>query len=651
MTNVRVVAAVVDTKQLTLYKEDGKTILIPQGDPRLRKILDEITPTISQGGVASVDMSEINIYKDFEEKSGGVARFFRVARNKVASFFGAGEHERDENVAPTTIGQLPALSLAIDDIMANAKPSANDDFGNLKTNETVVAVVGSGKNAKVIPGMENLKDQFHHACKLGSTKGVENFLRRLSAVIDDRQHSIHDLLRFMERGDLPIADDGSIVIYKVLNRSNDGNTFVDCHSRKVTQKVGSFVCMDPSLVDHNRRNECSTGLHVARRGYLSNFGGDVCVLAKVAPEDVIAVPNYDANKMRVCGYHILFELDQDSYNKLKNNRPMTDNPKAQALLGRAISGNHPARMEEVRITQARGGGVVITPLNSKGQPQERTKARMATALDDASTAPSVNPKQVAEKVTEAKAKPKATAPVLNTRQRLARDLYDAGDAQALIAFKKKSKVSWATLGFDEEDQKFILEMAANPVPKPAPKPATKAKPTVKAPAKKAAPAPRKVTPKPAPTNPNIVKGPVETVPAVGRPTLASGGGTKARMFELEKIYSDKTADPRHRALAAVDLINLRAKQKKSWGRLGYPKLTDQILKDDAQRFQAQADEAARAAQPAPTTGGPSQQAARALFNNQNWTGLAAFKKLKKKSWSALGFTSKEEAEIKLHIGG
>ena len=670
MTNVRVVAAVVDTKQLTLYKQDGKTVCIPQGDPRVRKILDTITPIISHGGVATVNIAEANVYRDFEEQTGGFARFFRVARKKVAGLFGASSDD-DEPVEPTQVGVVPGLSTAIDEIIAHATPAANDDQ-SLKSNETMVAVVGKGKDAKVIPGMEKLRDQFLHACKLGSTKGVENFLKRISSVIDKRRHSIDELLHFMERGDLPIADDGSIIIYKMLYR-REGH-YVDPHSKKVTQKVGSFVCMDPKLVDDSRRKECSTGLHVARRGYLSGFHGDVCVLAKVAPEDVIAVPMNEPDKMRVCGYHIIFELDQDAFQKLKNNRPMTDNPKAQRLLGRAISGDHVGRLEEVRITEPYGGGLIITQLNSKGEPLPRTKGepRKAVALDEVNVAPSVDPKAVAKKVTETKAQAPAKKPV-GGRQKHAQELLEGvvghnsnteqrrHHAVALIDFKKKSKVSWSSLGISDDQVQIVIktaEAAAPVVPKPAPRPAKKQAPTVKAPAKKAKPAPKRMD--------------VETKPgsAVEPHPMSKGTGVKVRLFELEKVYSHKDGDPAHRAAAALEMVSIRRRAKKSWQALGYPLLTDQLLNDDAVRFSAKeilkaekpksapkkaaAKKAApskAATAPAPMTGGPSQQAARKLFNERKWGPLQDFKKAKKKSWSALGFTSKEEAEIKLHIGG
>lgn len=501
MTHIRVVAAVVDTRQLTLYKEDGSTVLIPQGDVRLRNILDEITPIIAKGAVAIVDLAEENNYQNFEQKSGGFARFFRVAKAKVASFFNG-----DEPVEYQVIGSIPEssphvptkLSHAIDSIMEHAVPAGDTKFAEqpLSKDDTVIAVVGTGKNAKIIPGMENLEQQFAYALKLGSTIGVQNLLRRLAAVIDQRRHSVHDLLRFLERADLPIADDGSIIIYKALSTTTPfekvaargKGIFYDIHSKQVPQQVGSYVCMDPSMVDPNRRNECSNGLHVARRAYLANFHGDVCVLAKLAPEDVIAVPNYDANKMRVCGYHILFELPHGDYQKLLQNKPMTDSTSSQSMLGRAIRGDHKPPHEEVRITGSMGQGVVITKLDHKGKKIEPLRGRtapMAVALDDTTTAPgSVDPKTISEQVTKIKAeeaaKPTAALePVVepakikqSPRQLEATRLWAimtdkeisvvdrkiaAGNLQQ---FKKSAKVSWTTLGLEDSVAQTIAEVIA-----------------------------------------------------------------------------------------------------------------------------------------------------------------------------------------------
>ncbi len=85
---IRVVSVIVDTKQVTLYKEDGKTVFIPQGDPRVRRIIDEALPIIQTGQIAIVDLTEANAYHDFEKAGTGKVSFWRVAKSKLAGLFG-----------------------------------------------------------------------------------------------------------------------------------------------------------------------------------------------------------------------------------------------------------------------------------------------------------------------------------------------------------------------------------------------------------------------------------------------------------------------------------------------------------------------------------------------------------------------------------
>lgn len=380
-----------------------------------------------------MDLATPNSWKEFEEKSSGTVRFFRIAKDKLKKFFSS----ESEQVAPISVGNVPlapeakALN-AIDEIAKHAvpvkaasfeeskvaiqRPTAESDGStpNDRSNdgkdgyfdkhpETIVAVTQTGK---VIPGVERIKSQFAGAVKNGNTKGLELFLDRIGAVIEKRHHTVEDLLRFLERGDLPIADDGTIVIYKRLYRQADGK-YVDPHTKKVTQRVGSFVHMDEKLVDPNRRNECSNGLHVARRGYIGSFSGDVVVLAKVRPEDMIAVPDYDANKMRVCGYHIIAELTPAQFQVITSNRPISAAEGGTALLGKAIAGNHIGIIEYVKINAQQGGDLVITPVEGAVEPLEAAVA----SKDDP-----VDVKKVAAK------------------------------AKELLAFKKKAKKGWQVWG-------------------------------------------------------------------------------------------------------------------------------------------------------------------------------------------------------------
>jgi hypothetical protein len=578
---IRIVAAIVDVHNLTLYKETGETIIIPQGDPRVRRILQEATPQLLDSGSAMVDIgtAEENQYAKFEKESNGVVQFFRVAKAKIKHLFIDEPEAVVENtkpVPPLSIGvppapvaamqaaaimpeplgtvmlNLPDLELpqdpvptppvtmadvhaqlisdaadaieqfgedelerfaeeqrgkgteqtskvkhtmaAVDEILKHAIPASAAEFsednvakqGNVVEEDgrtdnqkeqrddethTIIAVV----DGKVIPGMEKIKTQFTRAAKLGSTLGVENFLRRLAAVIEKRSHSIEDLLKFMERGDLPIADDGSILIYKVLSRkgSKTDGKFVDCHTRNVEQWTGAYVCMDESLVDHNRSTECSNGLHVARRGYIRGFSGDVCVLAKLAPEDVIAVPAYDANKMRVCGYHILMELSDVQFKLLKNNNPITDDAEGKTLLANALAGRHIHKTHEVRITGQRGTGVTVKKLTAdvftkskKDTPEikfdepAKVEAEAIGNPDKEQTDTPVDVLDVVKTVNAMSVKGRAEAIHAEVVAGV------PGAVEKLLRFKKASKKSWTTLGIPDPTLKGLPVPAVTP-PMPA----------------------------------------------------------------------------------------------------------------------------------------------------------------------------------------
>lgn len=492
--HLRVIAITVDTKKITLYDEEGDTHTLFQGDPRVPAIVKHAVPLVNNHKVAVVDMTvpKSRHYQDVEEKSSGLVKLFRVAKRKVQELF---NHDEDNTVAVTDGGIQPS---PIGDIMKYAIPTSDDRFHEPK--HQVTHSTASYDKAKeggdttticalvdgvVIPGVENLERYLQRASNMGSYEGILNFLRRVARVINERNHSIEDLFRFLERADLPIADDGSIIIYKVLrkHRQKEGY-FADCHTGNVPQRAGSYVVMDASMVDHNRRNECSNGLHVARRGYIRCFPGDVCFMGKLAPEDVIAVPDYDANKMRVCGYHLLFQLTSEMYANLRADKPITDSEAGKLLLGRALAGDHPSHIENIRITEQRGGGIIIEPLNEDGSVvKEPVKVTPTEALPDSveeaaksepvdfneinsqkqNTAPIEEEPVISPEALPSTAHNPATKSFSQmTRSEQAADLWldfqtapnTTSRKQAAIAlsnFKRSKKVSWEKLGLDKSE--------------------------------------------------------------------------------------------------------------------------------------------------------------------------------------------------------
>ena len=299
-------------------------------------------------------------------------------------------------------------------------------------------------------------------------------LKRLAEMPTSRSHSVEDLLKFLERGDLPITDDGRIVFYKILLKKPGKFGYVDCHSGNVQQGANVEVRMAESLVDPNRRNECSNGLHVARRQYLGSFRGDVCFLGSLAPEDVVAVPDYDANKMRVCAYQLHFLLSDQDCQHVKANKPFTADMEIAKKLAIILAGNQPPVTHMVTIGSGHGGNLNITQIGDLEAAPVEVDLSKVEAVASIEEKPNLQPRvekpkvQVrldAEKVDPtaiAKAeKTKALADkVLGTpREKIAAILaegpLDAERAKRIYVIKKAAKKGYHKLGVDSETEKKI----------------------------------------------------------------------------------------------------------------------------------------------------------------------------------------------------
>jgi len=667
MQTVRIIAAIVDTRELTLYRADGETIKIPQGDPRIRPLVQLVVPEIKRLQEINrirtfqkrTDLVPVYVeltheqlnnaptfentqthYAEAEKKMGGVAKFFRIAKSKLKELVDKVKGVEPEPVEPTgLVGSLHVeptfvaeaepeedhqspLTKSMDvvnEIIAHAVPSHSDQFaaGAKDTEQTIVAVLEDGT---IIPDMENLDLQLRHTAeKLGNPVGIIKFFERVSKV--ERGHSVKDLLKFMEKGELPIADDGSILVYKRLKSTNEEGVFVDCHSGKVKQRVGSHVFMDEALVDPNRSRDCSNGLHVARRDYLSSFSGDVTVLAKLAPEDVIAVPHSDARKLRAKGYFIIARLSKDDAHNVCANRKLTDTN----LLGNAVAGNHTPIIETVQITEQYGGGLVITPIGGVGEfisdvalsatplkteedvLQENSNVDART-VGLALSKPNQTLLTTDEVKDNIKAKYEAKAPVqgLSKVQQLVKDFEEAttpqsklATAQALVAHKKSVKKSWTALGVsvtvaDQATTRATAPVTASEavkVTKPSSKkPAEKAKPSAgtketKAPVKAKAPAKKKAT---GTRDTFAAKGtPPVKAPAKGKvPNPLAGSKLDVKplvsplkkpvMPAVKKTKAEEAGDLWNKAMgggatgkkAAQELLDFKKKAKKGWEALG-----------------------------------------------------------------------------------
>jgi hypothetical protein len=146
--------------------------------------------------------------------------------------------------------------------------------------------------------------------------GLVRFYERVAA--NPSRHSREQLWGWIEAQGLSVTPEGLILGYKALATAGDGfqskssgnNTVYvngEPQTGHVRQGVGDVVWMDRPEVDDDFSQACSVGLHVGSFRYVSWFGGsqDVVTRVSVDPADVVSVPNYDTDKMRVARYTVL----------------------------------------------------------------------------------------------------------------------------------------------------------------------------------------------------------------------------------------------------------------------------------------------------------------------------------------------------------
>lgn len=117
--------------------------------------------------------------------------------------------------------------------------------------------------------------------------------------------------------DFTLTSEGHIVGYKAVQGTHDnrsitrGSNNVDVdgtiYTGHIPNPLGAVVSIARSVVDPNRAQGCSVGLHVGTWDYARQFGGhgSKILVVTVNPRDVVAVPrDCEDQKMRVCRYAV-----------------------------------------------------------------------------------------------------------------------------------------------------------------------------------------------------------------------------------------------------------------------------------------------------------------------------------------------------------
>lgn len=137
-------------------------------------------------------------------------------------------------------------------------------------------------------------------------KALDSLMRNPSETARER------LPIFVEQSQLGVFPDGRIAALKVIR-----DDFTDCYTGTFDNSPGKVVKVDREEVDPNPNHECSSGLHLGAYAYLPSYGmhseNRRVVLCAFWPKDVVAVPrDYQGQKMRVCKYEVICEMDKDS---------------------------------------------------------------------------------------------------------------------------------------------------------------------------------------------------------------------------------------------------------------------------------------------------------------------------------------------------
>ena len=425
MKTLTFIALVQNKDKCIIYLKDGTTKVFSNDNPIVEKLIAAL-PQIALYGSATVEIEE----GEYLENS--IINFFK---NNDLKFF---------VTLKDTVKELLADEVVLDAIVKITKKY----FGELVDEKsTVIAIT---KDNEPVVGIEKLTKHFSHAMKTGNPIGLTNLIKRLGKI--KRNHTVEDVLKFLEDSDLPIADNGDIIAYKLLDR--EGDHFVDCHTHKIKQHVGSYVFMNEKLVDPDRSTECSCGLHIARRDYLGSFGGDVCVLVYVRPEDIIAVPHGDTRKVRVCAYHIIAELSPKLKELVMSDKPMTSEPEGEELLRKAIVGDYPDATDRTEVTEQMGEGVIYSKINkpSKKKSVRKVTSKEKKALDDNSFSKEEQRKFLTEAMTYES--PKKALITLVQKSELTQE-----EARLVLALRKRMKKGWNALGISPDKVDQIIKTA------------------------------------------------------------------------------------------------------------------------------------------------------------------------------------------------
>lgn len=218
--------------------------------------------------------------------------------------------------------------------------------------------------------------------------GFVAFVRKLRK--NPSRSAVKELYDFLSYAELPITESGNLIAYKGVQDSywsvRSGNTVLSegkVENGCVFNGIGEVIRCERVEVDDDRRNGCSNGLHVGSHDYATGWGNRT-VVVEIDPADVVSVPlDCEFQKMRVCGYKVIADYDQEIKEALVDEQYQGVKSNKESLLQLVD--------ERVKSLSKRGGPITLKRLQSALSPFTPSVYEIKDALTEIGYSVCVDP--------------------------------------------------------------------------------------------------------------------------------------------------------------------------------------------------------------------------------------------------------------------
>ena len=214
-------------------------------------------------------------------------------------------------------------------VLLNNKVSIQGDKLTIETvygdAESLSLDKGQGDKLTVDLGTADESDPIIAFIKLLKDKGtIDTEIERIKPFLKNMFmnpfiNAATEIYDYCKAMDFEITEDGYFIAYKNV-RADLGSVYDNGRTKHV---IGQPTKVDK--FDTNRANECSQGLHFCSRGFLSCYSGEVTLVMKINPADVVSIPrDYNHQKGRCREYIPIGILGKDGTLSTTDIEAMTD---------------------------------------------------------------------------------------------------------------------------------------------------------------------------------------------------------------------------------------------------------------------------------------------------------------------------------------